>query len=85
MPIDIVVRYYGFLIDKTSASEEHLQVDSDLNTAYPELIRHLARQYRIDPPFSVLVNNKHILGAIKAGLPLQPGDVIHVYPFMSGG
>jgi molybdopterin converting factor small subunit len=85
MKVPIVIRYYGFLIDQAGRPEETLSVDSDLKTAYPELVRQLSRGHRIDPPYSLLVNNRHVLGAIKAGLELKPHDVIHVYPFLSGG
>lgn len=85
MPVMIKIRYYGRYADRAGLAEEQLDVDPDVGNACQAVAGHLARKYGIEPPYNLLINDKHMIGAMKAGLRLKDGDVFHVLPFMSGG
>lgn len=85
MPVSVIIRYYGRFAERTGRAEEPLEVDSEIAKAYQAVAAHLAANYKIQPPYNIIINEKHLMGAIKLKMLLQDGDVFHVLPFMSGG
>lgn len=85
MPVSVIIRYYGRYAERTGLAEEPLEVDGEIEKAYHSIAAHLAANYKIQPPYNIIINEKHLMGAIKLKMQLQDGDVFHVFPFMSGG
>ncbi len=48
-------------------------------------LKYLKDSYGIVPPFNLLINGMHMIGAMKKGVILKNGDDIKLIPFLSGG
>ena len=85
MCIEIKLIYLGIYQRKTGKNQESLLVDEDIEIADKFIIAYLNDMYGLKPPFSLLVNGMHMVGAIKKGVRLQDGDELKLIPFLSGG
>ena len=77
--------YFGIYQRKTGKHQESLLVDEDIETTVEFIKAYLNDMYGLKPPFSLLINGMHMVGAIKKGIRLKGGDELKLIPFLSGG
>ncbi len=79
--------YYGRFAEKTGKSYEEFTVSNKLQEANDFIMRYLAQQYDIKPPFIFMLGKTHISGALsrQRDIPLKDGDTFKLLPFISGG
>lgn len=83
----IRLEYYGSFSEKTGKPYEEVTVSNRLQEANDFLMRYLAQQYDIKPPFIFMFGKIHISGALsrQGDIPLKDGDTFRLLPFISGG
>ncbi len=85
MNVTIKIKYMGRYAKKTGVRIEELKVNENIEEAYQYLVKYFKEKYDFDPPYILMVNNMHIIGAIKNNIPLKNGDVFKLLSFISGG
>ena len=85
MSVKVKLIYIGIYQQKTGRKEETLNVEKNMDSANAAITEYLKDTYGIVPPFNLLVNGMHVIGAIKRGIVLKDADEIKLVPFLSGG
>lgn len=83
--ITVKIEYLGGYAARTGVKTEELSVNENIEDAYRDLIKYLKEKHDIQPPFVLMHGNMHIIGAVKSNIPVKPGDVFKILPFLSGG
>ena len=85
MSVKIKLEYYGRYAAKAGLKNEEVSVSENIAATYEHLVKYLKEKYGFEPPFVLMLNNMHIIGAVKENIRLKDGDVFKLLPFMSGG
>lgn len=84
MAVKVTIQYIGYA-SRTGCKTEVLSISENIDEAYPFLVQYLNEKYQIQPPFLLMMDSYHIIGAVKRHLPVKEGSVFKVLPFISGG
>lgn len=85
MVVTIKISYMGKYKQITGKDAEELEVPETMKEASENITDFLNNKYKIIPPFTLLVNGMHIIGAIKKGIVLKGQEEFNLIPFMSSG
>lgn len=85
--VEIVIEYFGWYAEKAGKNSETLRVSSRLSEAYDTITGHVMQTYGMNPPYIMLLGNKHIQHVLKrqSNLVLNGNEVFKILPFLSGG
>jgi len=85
MNVTVSIFYLGKYRQITGKAEEEIEVPEMIKQAFERIIDHLKTMYGITPPFNLMVNGSHVIGAIKKGMVLKDKDIFNLIPFITGG
>jgi molybdopterin converting factor small subunit len=91
LPVDEVVsvtlEFHGRFRQMAGADRESVPVPPALAEAVSAVGSYVRERYGITPPYIMMVNNRHVVGAMKqeGARPLTESDVFRLLPVISGG
>ena len=85
MNVVIKISYKGSYKHIVGKDADKLEVPETMKEASESIADFLNNKYKIYPPYTLLVNGMHIIGAIKKGIILTGKEEFSLIPVMSGG
>jgi len=83
--VRIKLKYVGYFRESAQKPEEEIDVDCILEKAFSQVVEHMQSEYDLTPPYSAVIDGKHIATAIREGVVLRGGEVLSIVPHVSGG
>jgi molybdopterin converting factor small subunit len=83
--IKVKIVYLGKYERRACKKEESILVEADMESAAIQIKSFLLDKYGFKPPYSILINQQHLISAVKNKDPLKEGDSFRLIPLLSGG
>jgi len=85
--VAVTLEYHGRFRQMAGADREVVPVPPTLAEAVSAVGGYVQERYGITPPYIMMINNRHVVGAMKheGARPLKESDVFRLLPVISGG
>jgi len=83
--IEVKIVFLGKYERRACIKEESILVEADIETAGKQIKSFLQNKYDFKPPYNILINQQHLISAVKNKIPLKEGDSFILLPLLSGG
>lgn len=84
--VEVKIKYIGYFQQIVNKREECIRVPAHFKQGLVAINRHLKEKCNIRVPFTLLLNERHIVMLLKEGeFTFQEEDVVKVIPVISGG